>query len=387
MLQNKNNLKIITNNRYFNNEINEYLKYNNNNNYNKITIIDHDYSYPIKFESDYVNYISQFDPVQKLGHKLDQQTIILNYCKKNKIDHSFLPHSCVYYHHNDNHNDNHNHYMSSLKNKNKINIKIYLMHKRVIIKPENSLGRRGVNVCDNMKQIKNNIEDYENICNEKNRKFSNKWLIQEYIESPALINNKKFHFRIYVLFTYDEQNKKMCTYIYDKGFIYTAKNVCAYRDENAELTGESSSEQVMIYPDDYIDVFGSNYYNNVNNQINKIVKTVSKSLYYSDHVKQFQKHNNCNNYYKLTGWDFLINDNHQIYLAEINTRIISLKYPPKNYKRRLYFSLLDTILNNNSKYWIKNCELMPNTLTLCDILLGLGIISSTLVIYKISTTD
>ena len=40
--------------------------------------------------------------------------------------------------------------------------------------------------------------------------------------------------------------------------------------------------------------------------------------------------------YKMIGYDILGDKNYNLYLAEINTRLISLKYPPPYFKKEFY---------------------------------------------------
>ena len=56
---------------------------------------------------------------------------------------------------------------------------------------------------------------------------------------------------------------------------------------------------------------------------------------------------NNKNCYKFLGFDILIDENYDLYLAEINARLISLKYPPPGFKEDLYNSILNTVYKNN----------------------------------------
>ena len=75
--------------------------------------------------------------------------------------------------------------------------------------------------------------------------------------------------------------------------------------------------------------------------INSVANAVTR-LNYSYKIISNSKNLNyqC---YKLMGYDFLIDENHKVYLGEINVRIISIKFPPKDFKMKMYNDILDIV--------------------------------------------
>ena len=195
-----------------------------------------------------------------------------------------------------------------------------------IIKPQNDYGRHGVKIVRNMDDIKEWIN--------RNNKFDN-WILQEYVDQPLLLDGKKFHFRIYCLI--NKNGDKIKLYAYKKGFIYTAGsnyNVNEINDKS-HLSGEDNKTRVIV--------FDSNHelFPKIWNKIKNVLK-MSVSPLYDKIICPNNKH--C---YKFLGFDILIDENYDLYLAEINARLISLKYPPNGFKRDLYNSILNTVYLNN----------------------------------------
>ena len=204
-----------------------------------------------------------------------------------------------------------------------------------IIKPENSLARRGVTVVDSYNKLKESISSTT----------WNNWIIQKYINNPLLLNNKKFHFRLYVIVL--KYKNQVNTYYYNKGFIYTADKPFNINDlsNDVQLSGENSKNNVYIFPQKIIELIGKDKYNNIIlPQFKEIVKNTIRATYHTLICpNQDVSNNKC---FKLLGYDILIDKNLKLYLAEINGRLISLKYPPKNFKEEFYNNVLNLVLLN-----------------------------------------
>ena len=79
-----------------------------------------------------------------------------------------------------------------------------------ILKPSNGMQGTDIKLLTNYQEIENMIYIYEN----KVKKF----IAQEYIDNPLLINGYKFDFRIYCLIT-DITKDNMCIYVFKEGLI------------------------------------------------------------------------------------------------------------------------------------------------------------------------
>jgi len=112
-------------------------------------------------------------------------------------------------------------------------------------------------------------------------------------------------------------------------------------DNESHLSGETRPENVKIYPEDFTGYFGDQYLMKINEQIRNIVQqTIEPCDIYlkcsNDNISGYKA-------FKLLGYDILIDKYNKCYLAEINVRQISVKYPPRDFKKTIYTNLLNTI--------------------------------------------
>ena len=283
--------------------------------------------------------ISQIDGIELLGNKKHQYNLMKLY--KSDTVGDWIPNTFIF-------------------NKNNIYLlkRIFNSNKKYIVKPENSSYRNGVSVVNNYNAL------YDNVINKSNY---DKWILQDYIDDPLLYNGKKFHFRIYALLVRTETS--LTVYYYNKGFMYLANHRYNKNKLNNEshLSGESSPDNVRVYPDDFQSYFGDQYIQIINDQFKTIILNTieSVSIYLksqNDNVKDYKS-------FKLLGYDILIDKFNKCFLAEINTNQISLKYPPQYFKNELYTQLLNTIHypNKASEFVkiinIKNNVILRKTLT------------------------
>lgn len=98
-----------------------------------------------------------------------------------------------------------------MENIEKIN-KVFLENKKWIAKPSKGSKGIGIKVFETKDELKNIIKGYN--------KSNKKWIVSELIE-PDLINGKKYHFRVYVLITQDD-NGNINGYISNDSICYLA---------------------------------------------------------------------------------------------------------------------------------------------------------------------
>jgi hypothetical protein len=207
--------------------------------------------------------------------------------------------------------------------------------KKFILKPENSLSRRGVAI------VRNHLELIQHLGNFPNH---DAWIIQEYIDNPLLFNDKKFHFRVYVV--YLQTSEYQAAYLGKKGFIYTANK--KFRpdtiDNDVVLSGENAEENVFYTPDDFIAKFGKNVWDNkIVPQFVKIARETMKSAL--EHLQCPALKQKC---FKILGYDILIDKDFKCYLAEINARNVSYKYPNEEFRESYYKNILKLVRSNTS---------------------------------------
>lgn len=207
--------------------------------------------------------------------------------------------------------------------------------KKFILKPENSSFRNGVGI------VRNHLELIEHLGNFPNY---NAWIIQEYIDNPLLINDRKFHFRVYVI--YLQTSEYQAAYLGKNGFIYTANK--QFRpdtiDNDVVLSGESSKDNVFYIPEDIINNFGKKVWEDkIYPQFIKITRETLKSAL--EHLQCPAVKQKC---FKIMGYDILIDKDFKCYLAEINVRDVTYKYPSEKFRESFYKNILKLVRSNTS---------------------------------------
>jgi len=318
-------MSFINDNLYFPELISEELKkrglteLTNPNEKDKIYYCDINYSNRNEKEYQKCEIVNQLANVDALGNKKDQYNIHLKYYKERP---KYIPMT-----------------ISFLRNKLEDVLKIFMENQQnsqkiYILKPENSLSRRGVGLVRNEHEFRKHLADYDQW---------NEWIIQDYIDDPLLFKNKKFHFRIYVIYIQSPQYQT--AYLGKGGFMYTANKEFKKGnfDNDIVLSGENAKENVFYCPEDFVKDYGKSKWDTVVwPQIVKITReTVKSSLEHLDCPnKQAQK---C---FKILGYDILINKNFECYLAEINARNVSYKYPNEDFSNTFYRNILQLVLAN-----------------------------------------
>lgn len=263
--------------------------------------------------------INQLENVDNLRNKRDQYLNFIKFYGKKK---RYIPFTIAF-------NKKEIDRLMITMNKNK--------DKRWIVKPENGTFRRGITVLNNWLELKEYVSKYN----------LNNWIIQEYIEDPLLLNKKKFHFRVYALYI----NNKVSTsiYILNYGFMYTANKEYQIEpiDLDRLLSGESSKNNVFMFPNDIISLIGiQNWRKIVKPQFIKIIKETILSTI--DTLKCPNSNNLDYKCFKFFGYDILIDNKLNCYLAEINARDITFKYPSKKFIKTFYDDMLKLVLLNKS---------------------------------------
>lgn len=264
--------------------------------------------------------VNQLQNVNPLGNKKEQYNIHLNYYKTRP---DYIPLTISF-------NSNS---LEELK-------QLFVSNPRedppvYIVKPENSLSRTGVGVVRNYLELMSHLDHYSDY---------QEWIIQDYIDNPLLFNNKKFHFRIYVIYVQTENSTT--AYLSKNGFIYTANKEFEPDtfDPNIVLSGENSKNNVFYIPEDFTRSFGKQVWDNmVYPQIVKITRETIRSTV--EHLKCPAKKQKC---FKILGYDILINKDFKCFLAEINARNVSYKYPNQKFKDTFYKNILKLVLAKTS---------------------------------------
>ena len=286
-----------------------------------------DIDYVYRFNYGKCNIVSQLKQTGILGNKWFQYKNFVDWCKKNNKEvPDYIPET---------------HLIHKNNIEEKLVKKLFENKKKWIVKPENASFRAGIHVVNNYASLVEWIGKYVN----------NKWIIQDYIDNPLKIDNKKMHFRIYVLLI--KTVKYTQVVIYNKGYIFLSAKEYDKEllDDDSNLSGGDSWDQMRLYPHKLIEQYGLKNYRKVLKQINEIVKTTMRAtiddlVCVNNKIKNFK----C---YKLLGYDILINEDFKLYLGEINSRTVNVKFPIKN----MYENLIEIIKTPgplSNKFLIEN---------------------------------
>lgn len=337
------------NNRYFNTSIQSYLdKHTIKNVYCDLDSME---QYP---QCDIINQIQDYN---LFGDKYTHYQIIYNH---NPNTPSLLPT-----------------YLFDRKTINTIQ-PLFISNTIWILKPRNDYGRHGVTIVRDFKQVKQHLIQNKN----------QEWILQKYVKNPLLLKHGiygtkqgfKFHFRIYVLLNINGNQQQV--YLYKKGFIYTAgqKYDTNSNDLTSHLSGEDNPNRVIVFSPSH-PLFQTIYPKMIDLVKDNIIPVLP-------YVKCPILNKNC---FKFLGLDVLIDNHSQLYVAEINARLISLKYPPPYFKDEFYHNILDIVLrhkqstlftkvydNNNLVEGFQNCNSYTILIIIIIILLSIKLIYDTL---------
>ena len=236
-----------------------------------------------------------------------------------------------------------------------------------IIKPIGGSFRKGVTV----------VKTHDELVKAVNETKSKNWVLQQFINNPALCHGKKFHFRVYALVV--KQDSNLDVYMYRQGIMYFAQKPYqlsethpddgqsgqkpASEEEKAEalLSGGLSTENSFVFPEKFAECFNQHLFDyNIFPQMCHIVQDTIMSV--QNEIMCPNRTRDGYKCFKLLGYDILCDQNFQLYLGEINARRITFKYPPEWMKKQLYNNLLDIVLKDNVDgdnqfYHLKNYQI------------------------------
>jgi len=209
----------------------------------------------------------------------------------------------------------------------------YIKNKIYILK-KNIQRKNGILLTNDYNQIIKNID-------------SDYIVIQNYIKNTLLINNRKLNIRIYLLIV--RKNNKIYSYLYQNGkCIYTNKDYKYSLDMEENIT--SLNLDTNIYRTNPLTLFElKNHFNKKNINYNSIFKKIHnniKNLHnaYKNKIGISNKFKN-NTCFQLFGLDYIITNNLNILLLEINKgpNMSYINSKDKFLKYKLFNDIFDTI--------------------------------------------
>ncbi len=166
------------------------------------------------------------------------------------------------------------------------------------------------------------------------------WVLQEYIDNTLLINERKFHMRVYLLY-YNRNNIKTgyVSNIYEIALArepYIQKN---YGNSGIHDTHFYEGTMPLYFPRDF--PFDEDIKNNVMQQ----VKSICNCLIKETNAKCYPDALNC---FEVFGVDLMVDTNNNVKLIEVNTKI---GYPkpdsdPINFCEKLITGIIETVVND-----------------------------------------
>ena len=176
------------------------------------------------------------------------------------------------------------------------------------------------NICEKSDNYHHNINDEQDITYQ-----SSQIIIQKYIEKPFLYNGRKFDIRIWVLITH-----KMNVYIFKEGHLKLSS--VTYDKNNFDSFIHITNYSFQKYSKSFskyekgneisFQIF-QNYINQTNQKFNFKEEIFPKFIeivkYSTLSAKNKININNINHCFEIFGYDFMLCDNKNVYLIEINT--------------------------------------------------------------------
>ena len=320
------------------------------------TELSHDINFTSHGEIDYSQIINHFEFHNEISNKKNLFINLLRYCEYNRINlFSFYPLTIILYFKKefcDEQLEGFKQIYLDLPHLIEGNIKEEYQkcytdyfranlvkrvgnQQRIIIPKSNYLGKniwllkrtnlnrgRQIKIFSDLKSILDEIEESKTKCNHL--------IIQKYIEAPALYNNRKFDIRIWVLFTYISHSYGFEVYVFKEGHLKACSepfNLCS-SDLYVHLTNYSVQKynanfsKIEIGNEISFQTFqeeldknkkGKNFKKDI---FPKIIKIIAISANSCKNKINILNRNNC---FEIFGYDFILDENYEPFLLEVNT--------------------------------------------------------------------
>ena len=193
-----------------------------------------------------------------------------------------------------------------------------------LIKRINLNRGREIKVMSNLDEI---IQEINQIKNKENVKYI---IIQKYIERPLLYSWRKFDIRIWVLFTYMAKSEKFEAYVFKEGHLKASSEIFDINSLDLFIHLTNYSVQKNNKNFSKIKIGNEISFNDFQQELDKKEKKINfrKDIFTKiikiieitasvakNRINGFDK-NNC---FEIFGYDFMLDDQYNPYLLEINT--------------------------------------------------------------------
>jgi len=186
-----------------------------------------------------------------------------------------------------------------------------------ITKPIPGFAGLGVKVFNNKNKIIKYTNTFKNPKNKEYMKTPERWIVEEYIKNPLLINNKKFHIRVTLLCLCNKGINRI--YIHKHSLIFPAKHKYNIKNLNMNIHNThgtlTESSEKKLFPRDFITLFGKEKTKKIKNDIKKLLKGLL-----NNNTFNFDCFKNSKNCFEFYGIDIMITDTFKIKCLEINEK-------------------------------------------------------------------
>jgi hypothetical protein len=186
-------------------------------------------------------------------------------------------------------------------------------------------------------------ESHQNVLNKRATYFNNRILASEVMMNPLLHNGRKVSVHMYYLVTIIDFQLKC--FLYNEGKIFLAKKKFSKRKrdltKDVHNTTYESTQCDLVFPYDLNNKVAED---SVFQQMKIVLSAVTTNV---NMIKHYALYNTQNNGFMLTGVNFLIDENYNVFIVNITKQFEVRSYNPRN-------QLIDKLFN-----WIRICALDP----------------------------
>ena len=154
-------------------------------------------------------------------------------------------------------------------------------NKMIIVKPIPGYAGLGVKVFNDISKVPNYINKFKKPKNKQYMENPQKWVVQEYISKPLLLQGRKFHMRVTLLGIHDDQGRNE-VYMHKHALLFPAKFKYNTKSLNMNIHnthGElTESHEKRLFPRDFITEYGKDKTDLVNKQLIKMLKELKNDL-------------------------------------------------------------------------------------------------------------
>lgn len=208
-----------------------------------------------------------------------------------------------------------------------------------ILKPSGFNRGRGIHVFSDLETLKTLFSEFQEIGLAKkirkskhppkeNGKISSlKFVIQKYIESPLLINNRKFDIRVWVLVTHE-----LNCYFFPQGYLRTSSEAFTLNRETlsseyVHLTNNAIQKEGKEYGkfedgNQLSFAFFEKFINGLNQDVkfNNLMNSIKDNITHSILSARGKINRNMRQHcFEIFGYDFIVDSSLQVWLIECNT--------------------------------------------------------------------